>query len=72
MSKPPSPHYMAVVSWPKGRRAEGIGLSVKDGWNFGVGIGLALTIALPIILSIIGCAVWILFGWLGSSIGGLL
>lgn len=48
---------MNIGRWPTERWPEGVGLSFKDGWNFGVGFGLAMAIAVPIILCIIFFAV---------------
>lgn len=45
-------------------------LTITDGWNFGIGFGLAMTIALPIILGAIGCLVWMVALILGIGIGG--
>ena len=45
---------------------KGLGLSVNDGWYFGVGFGLALTVAVPIILIVAGLIIAIIFAIFGS------
>ena len=40
-------------------KTDGIGLGIKDGWHFGIGFGLAMTIAVPFILLLLGCVVGI-------------
>ncbi|MCP4083152.1 MAG: hypothetical protein GY743_23265 [Planctomycetaceae bacterium] len=69
--KPPQAHLMSVTQWPEKRTPEGIGLSVKDGWNFGTGFGLAMLIAVPLILSVFGCAIFVSLSVLGGSLGAL-
>lgn len=64
----PQRHPMSVVEWPKKRLPEGIGISFKDGWNFGMGFGLAMAIAVPIILALLGCVIMTAFG---STLGAL-
>jgi hypothetical protein len=68
----PQGHLMTIVRWPAERRSEGIGLSVKDGWNFSIGFGLAMAIAVPLILLLIGCALMFALTLLGGSLGALL
>jgi hypothetical protein len=50
------------------KQIENIGFSIKDGWNFGIGFGLAMTIAVPILLLSFGLVAGIIvliFSWLG-------
>lgn len=54
----PATKSIQVTSWPMKRTSEGVGISVRDGWNFGIGLGMALTVALPVIF---GVAFFILF-----------
>lgn len=64
---PENGYATKLTSWPE-RKPDGLGLSVKDGWFFGVGFGLA--VAIIMILS--SCIIW--FGFilvLGSSLGAL-
>lgn len=46
-----------IVSWPTERLPQGLGLSNKDGWNFGIGFGLAMAIAVPLILLALSCII---------------
>lgn len=51
-NQPPAPsNPVQVTQWPVKRRPEGIGISVRDGWNFGIGLGFALIIAIPVIMT---------------------
>jgi hypothetical protein len=52
------PTLMAVIRWPTERWPEGLGLSVRDGWNFGLGLGPAL-----IIIIIISQVIFVGLGW---------
>lgn len=61
-----------VITWPTERMSEGLGFSVKDGWYMGIGFGLAMTIAVPLILLLISCIIGIGLSILGSSLGALL
>ena len=49
-----------------------IGLNIRDGWQFGIGFGLAMTIAIPVILLLLSCIIGIGVTILGSSLGALL
>lgn len=55
----------------KRQMSNGVGLSIKDGWYAGIGFGLAMTIAVPIILLLLACIVGIGLSILGSSLGAL-
>lgn len=68
---PPKKNPVTVESWPKHRMSEGIGLSIKDGWNVGIGFGLAMTIALPIIIILFACIIGIGLSILGSSLSSI-
>jgi hypothetical protein len=46
-------------------------LSIRDGWQFGLGFGLAMTIAIPLILILFSCLVGIGLLTVGSSLGAL-
>lgn len=70
--KPRPPPYMSVRRWPTERWPEGLGLSVRDGWNFGIGFGLAMAIAVPFILLLIGCVIGLGITILGGSLGALM
>ena len=52
---------IVIVRWPEKRNNTGIGLSIKDGWSLGIGLGLAAIIALPVIF----CAFWVIIAALG-------
>lgn len=49
-------------------KRKGVGFSFYDGWNFGVGFGLAMAIAVPIILAILTCIGWVIILAVGGSI----
>ncbi len=68
----PQGHMMSIRRWPTERWPEGLGLSVKDGWNFGIGFGLAMIIAIPLILLFITCVFGVGLTILGGSLGSLL
>lgn len=68
----PSGHRMNIASWPSVRKSEGIGISVKDGWNFGTGFGLAMAIAVPLILLLLSCVIGFVLMVAGGSLGALL
>ena len=53
---------IVIVRWPEKRNNTGIGLSINDGWSFGIGFGLAFAIALPVIF----CAFWSILAFLGT------
>ena len=67
--KPPS---LSVHNWPVERLPEGLGVSFKDGWNFGTGFGLAMLIAVPLILLCLACIIGIGVIFLGGSLGVML
>lgn len=46
-------------------------LTIADGWRFGIGHGLALVLAVPVILFVLGLLTWILIIVFGGLIGGL-
>lgn len=43
-------------------------LTYSDGWRFGIGFGLAITVALPLILIVLSCFIMIAVSTFGSSI----
>lgn len=53
---------IVIVRWPEKRNNTGIGLSINDGWSFGIGLGLAFAIALPVIF----CIFWLILAFLGA------
>ncbi len=53
---------IVIVRWPEKRNNTGIGLSINDGWSFGIGLGLAFAIALPVIF----CIFWLILAFLGT------
>jgi hypothetical protein len=63
---------MIIEAWPAERLSPGIGLSIKDGWNVGIGFGLAMAIAVPTILLLLGCIIGVGIVALGGSLGALL
>jgi len=69
---PEKTHTVAISSWPVERFSEGVGVSVKDGWNFGIGFGLAMALAVPLILLLLGCIIGVGLSIVGSSLGALL
>jgi hypothetical protein len=69
---PPKTHKMIIEAWPEKRLSPGIGLSIKDGWNVGIGFGLAMAIAVPAILLLLGCIIGVGIVALGGSLGALL
>jgi hypothetical protein len=60
-----------IARWPAKRMPEGIGMSVKDGWNWGIGFGLAMVIVVPLILVLFGCVIMMGLTMIGGSFGGL-
>lgn len=66
------PRPMAIARWPVERLPGGLGLSIKDGWNWGIGFRLAMAIAVPLILALIGCVLGIGIAILGGSLEALL
>lgn len=46
-------------------------LSIKSGWHFGIGFGLAMVIAIPAILLLLSFIIVIGFLMIGSSLGAL-
>lgn len=48
------------------------GLTVTDGWNFGIGFWLALILAIPVILFILAVIAWVAIMIFGGLAGGLL
>jgi hypothetical protein len=65
---PIKPKSVNVSAWPTERLPEGVGLSVKDGFYFGIGFGIAIIIAVPLILGISGLAIVLIvaiFGGIG-------
>ncbi len=61
---------LAIVKWPA-RDKDGVGSSIKDGWNFGIGFGLAMTVALPLMLMILGCVIGVAFMIFGTALAGM-
>lgn len=47
-------------------------LTISDGWRFGIGFWLALILAIPIILFVLGLLFWMLLIMFGGLMGGLL
>lgn len=47
-------------------------LTISDGWRFGIGFWLALILAIPVILFVLGLLFWILLIMFGGLMGGLL
>lgn len=70
--RPSKGDIVTIKRWPNERQPEGIGLSVKDGWNLGIGFGVAMAIAVPLILAFIGCVLGIVVVVAGGSLGALL
>lgn len=69
----PKPEPKTVIlAWPTERLSQGLGLSLKDGWNFGTGFGLAMAIAVPLILLAISCVIGTLIVIGGGSLGALM
>lgn len=68
----PQAHRLGILQWPDERMPQGVGLSFKDGYNFGLGVGVALVIVLPILITIVTCAGWLLFVLLGSWLGAMI
>jgi hypothetical protein len=54
-------YKVSIVNQP-----DGVGLNVKDGWQFGIGFGLAMTVAVPFILLMFGLFVLVIFAIFGS------
>jgi hypothetical protein len=65
-SIPKKPQLVNLTSWPAERRPEGLGLSINDGWYFGIGFGLAMTVALPVILMAITLIVGVILAIIGA------
>jgi len=61
--------YVSIGQWPLKRLSEGLGLSVKDGWNFGLGFWLCSVV----IIGSLGCVIAMGLAVLsGGLLGGLL
>lgn len=56
---------MTLLKDKKIRKTNGVGFTVTDGWYLGIGFGLAMTIAVPLILLFIGCIVGLILLILG-------
>jgi hypothetical protein len=63
---------VTITRWPTERWPEGLGVSVRDGWNFGIGFGLAMAIAVPFILILLSCVIGGALMILGMELGALL
>lgn len=48
-------------------KKNGVGFSASDGWYFGIGFGLAMTIAVPLILVFISAVVGLILLILGVA-----
>ncbi|KKL93121.1 hypothetical protein LCGC14_1877820 [marine sediment metagenome] len=60
---------ISLGQWPLKRRSEGLGISFKDGWNFGLGFWLCSVV----ILGSLGCVIAMGLAVLsGGLLGGLL
>lgn len=62
-SMPERLQSVSIKAWP---------ISIRDGWLFGIGFELAMTIAIPLILVLLSCLVGIGVTILGTSLGSLL
>ena len=63
----------ASIGQPKAIEPQSIMiLTISDGWRFGIGFWLALILAIPVILFILGLLFWILLIMFGGLAGGLL
>jgi hypothetical protein len=63
---------VTITRWPTERWPEGLGVSVRDGWNFGLGLGPALIVIIiisQIIFVGLGCMALMA---MGTSLGALL
>jgi hypothetical protein len=58
-------HKIYVINWPDNKQIS------KYGWYFGIGFGLAMTVAIPLILILFSCIVGIGLSILGNSLGAL-
>lgn len=66
-TRPSRGPLMTIAHWPKERRPEGLGLSVKDGINFGVGFWIG-----GVVFSILAaCFIFMAMAAFGVSLGGL-
>lgn len=65
-------HRLNILQWPVERMPQGLGLSFKDGYNFGLGMGVAFVFVLPVLIAIASCAGWLLFLLLGNWLGSML
>ena len=61
--------YVSIDQWPNKRYSEGLGISFKDGWNFGLGFWLCSVVILGSLGCIIAMGLAVLSGGL---LGGLL
>ncbi len=59
-----------VTRWPEHRRSEGIGLSLRDGMNFGVGFAIGISVLFPVILIAVGCFVLLFWSTIAGLVGG--
>ncbi len=53
---------------PKVEHSSGVGHSIRDGWNWGIGFGLAMTIAIPLILIFLSCIVGLVVAVFGLGV----
>jgi hypothetical protein len=63
---------LQIEKWPDRKDGDGIGISFKDGWDFGIGFGLAMLIAVPLIMAVLSCVIWIGVMMFGGMVSGLL
>lgn len=63
---------MAVTRWPTERWPEGLGISSRDGWHFGLGLGPALIFVIILAQILFLCLVGLGITILGGSLGALL
>ena len=67
--KPSQGQLVTIKRWPTDRWPEGLGISAKDGWNFGVGFVVAV-IVIPFVVLAVSCMAGLTFlTMMGRSIG---
>lgn len=49
---------------------KGIGLSIRDGMNFGVGFAIGVSVLFPVILIAISCFVLLFWSTIAGLVGG--
>ena len=66
--KPPAINKPQLSTLTSKAKKPAMGLTIADGWQFGIGFGLAMLIAMPLIMAVVGCVLSMVFA---SGLGAL-